>query len=99
MDERFVELMRFEIERARRLYEVADEGMGYIPRGRRFPVVVARELYAAILDRIEAQGYDVFSRRAQISRPGKLRVAARCAASDPGEIARPHPLQADRPAR
>ena len=49
-------------------------------------MVVARELYAAILDRIEAQRYDVF-RRAQISRPGKLLVAAKCAASDPGEIA------------
>jgi 15-cis-phytoene synthase len=87
VDERFVALMRFEIERARGLYEVADEGMGYIPRGRRFPVIVARELYAAILDRIEAQRYDVFSRRAQVSRPAKLLVAARCAANDPGEIA------------
>ena len=87
VDERFVALMRFELDRARKLYEIADEGMGYIPRGRRFPVVVARELYAAILDRIEAQGYDVFSRRAQVSRPGKLVVAARCAASDPVEIA------------
>jgi 15-cis-phytoene synthase len=87
VDERFVGLMRFEIKRARRLYEVADEGMGYIPRGRRFPVIVARELYAAILDRIEAQRYDVFSRRAQVSRPAKLLVAAGCAASDPGEIA------------
>ena len=86
VDERFVALMRFEIDRARRLYEVADEGMGYIPRGRRFPVIVARELYAAILDRIEAQRYDVFSRRAQISRPAKLLFAARCAARDPKEI-------------
>jgi phytoene synthase len=86
VDERFVALMRFEIERARRLYGVADEGMGYIPRGRRFPVVVARELYAAILDRIEAHDYDVFSRRAQVSRPGKLLYAARCAARDPREI-------------
>jgi 15-cis-phytoene synthase len=86
VDDRFAQLMRFEIGRARRLYEVADQGMGYIPRGRRFPVVVARELYAAILDRIEAQQYDVFSRRAQISRPAKLLVAARCAASDPREI-------------
>jgi phytoene synthase len=57
-----------------------------IPRGRRFPVLVARKLYAAILDRIEAQRYDVFSRRAQVSRPAKLLVAAGCAASDPGEI-------------
>ncbi|HET7272272.1 MAG TPA: phytoene/squalene synthase family protein, partial [Rubrobacter sp.] len=87
IDERFVDLMRFEIDRARRLYEIADEGMGYIPRGRRFPVVVARELYAAILSRIEAQGYDIFSRRAQVSRPGKVMVAVRCAARDPGEIA------------
>jgi phytoene synthase len=86
VDERFVALMRFEIDRARGLYQVADEGMRYIPRGRRFPVVVARELYAAILDRIEAQDYDVFSRRAQVSRPAKLVFAARCAARDPGEI-------------
>ena len=86
VDERFVALMRFEIDRARGLYGVADEGMKYIPRGRRFPVVVARELYAAILDRIEAQNYDVFRRRAQVSRPAKLLFAARCAARDPGEI-------------
>ena len=86
VDERFVELMRFEIDRTRRLYTIADEGMDYIPRGRRYPVAVARELYAAILDRIEAQGYDVYARRAEISRLGKLRVAARCAARDPQEI-------------
>jgi phytoene synthase len=86
VDERFVALLRFEIRRARRLYALADEGMGYIPRGRRYPVVVARELYAAILDRIEAQGYDVFGRRAETSRLDKLGVAARCAARDPGEL-------------
>ena len=87
VDERFVALMRFEIERARRLYEISGEGMRFIPRGRRYPVVVARELYAAILDRIEAQNYDVFSRRAEVSRPAKVMVAARRAASDPGEMA------------
>jgi 15-cis-phytoene synthase len=86
VDERFVELMRFEIGRTRRLYAAADEGIGYIPRGRRYPVIVARELYAAILDRIEAQGYDVFARRAETSRLGKLKVAAKCAARDPKEI-------------
>ena len=86
VDERFVGLMRFEIDRARRLYAYADDGMGSIPRGRRYPVVVARELYAAILDRIEAQDYDVFSRRAEVSRPAKVAVAVRRAAGDPGEI-------------
>ena len=86
VDERFVELMRFEVDRARRLYEFAGDGFGYIPRGRRYPVRVALELYAAILESIEAQGYDVFSRQAQTSGLAKLRVAAGCAARDPGEM-------------
>jgi phytoene synthase len=86
VDGRFVGLMRFEISRARALYAVADEGMRYIPRGRRYPVVVARQLYEAILGRIEAQGYDVFARRAQTSLPRKLRVAAACALGDPTEL-------------
>jgi phytoene synthase len=86
VDERFVSLMRFEIGRARRLYEFADEGMDFIPRGRRYPVIVARELYAAILDRIEAQGYDVYTRRAEISPLSRLGVAAGCAVRNPGEV-------------
>lgn len=86
VDERFVGLMRFEISRARKLYRVADEGMRYIPRGRRYPVVVARCLYEAILGHIEAQSYDVFSQRAQTSLPYKLGVAAACALGDPKEI-------------
>lgn len=86
VDERFAGLMRFEIERARRLYAFSAEGMDYIPRGRRYPVVVARRLYAAILDRIEAQGHDVFTRRAETSRAAKVGVAASCALRNPGEL-------------
>jgi 15-cis-phytoene synthase len=86
VDERFVALMRFEISRTRRLYRVADEGMRYIPRGRRYPVVVAGRLYEAILDCIEAQGYDVFAHKAQTSLAYKLRVAAACALEDPKDL-------------
>ncbi|MGI8538619.1 MAG: phytoene/squalene synthase family protein [Rubrobacteraceae bacterium] len=86
VDGRFKSLMAFEMERARSLYAVADEGMGYIPKGRRFPVVVARNLYAGILDRIEARGYDVFSGRARTSLAKKVSVAATCAAKEPGDI-------------
>jgi phytoene synthase len=87
VDERFEALMRFEISRARTLYRVADEGMRYIPRGCRYPVVVARQLYAAILERVEVQSYDVFTKRAETARSHKLRIAAACAWEDPGEIA------------
>jgi phytoene synthase len=85
-DERFEALMRFEISRARKLYEVADEGMRYIPQGRRFPVMVARELYAGILDSIESQNYDVFSQRADTTRAHKVKTAAAIAARNPREI-------------
>jgi 15-cis-phytoene synthase len=86
VNEEFVELMRYEIDRARMLYLVADGGMGYIPSGRRYPVLVARHLYATILERIEGQGYDVFSGRAGTSFAEKLRVAAACAVHEPGEV-------------
>jgi len=86
IDERFVGLMRFEISRARKLYRLADEGMRYIPQGRRYPIIVARRLYEAILGCIEARGYDVFTRRTQTSLPYKLRVATTCAIGDPKEI-------------
>ncbi len=86
VDERFVELMKFEIERARGLYAVADEGIQYIPKGRRYPVVVARELYSAILGKIEEQAYDVYSKRADTTRKEKVVMAFRCAARDPGEL-------------
>lgn len=86
VDERFAELMRFEISRARALYEDADRGLHYIPRGRRYPITVARRLYAAILDRIETNGYDVFSGKASTSAAKKLAVATGCAVRDPGEL-------------
>ncbi|WP_053057678.1 phytoene/squalene synthase family protein [Rubrobacter aplysinae] len=86
IDERFAKLMRFEISRARRLYEDADRGLHYIPRGRRYPIAVARRLYAAILDSIEANGYDVFSGKASTSAAKKLAVATGCAARDPKDL-------------
>jgi len=86
VNEAFVELMRFEVEQARTLYLIADEGIRYIPHGRRYPIIVARHLYAAILARIEELGYDVFSCRAETTFAEKLRVTATCAIREPGEI-------------
>jgi phytoene synthase len=75
--------MWFQVSRARVVYDAANEGMRYIPRGCRYPIVVAGRLYEAILGRIEAQGYDVFVRRAETSLPHKLRIATPCALEDP----------------
>ncbi len=63
----FVALMRFQIERARALYASSDAGIALLPAEGRLPITLARVLYARILDKIEANGYDVFRRRARTS--------------------------------
>ncbi|MEX2658453.1 MAG: phytoene/squalene synthase family protein, partial [Acidimicrobiales bacterium] len=62
----FVELMRFEIDRCRALYASADLGMRLLPPSSARCIVAARALYSRILDRIEAQGHDVFTSRARV---------------------------------
>ena len=73
----FVELMRFEIDRCRSLYRDAEAGIAMLPHRSARCVAAAHDLYGRILDRIEAQGYDVFARRARVPAPVKLAVAAR----------------------
>lgn len=59
--------MRFQIDRARHLYATAMPGIALLDRDGRFAVRVAAELYAGILDEIERNDYDVFTRRAALS--------------------------------
>jgi phytoene synthase len=68
-------LMQFEIDRARRLYASADVGIAQLPRASAGAIATARHLYAAILDAIEANAYDVFSQRARVTTARKLVVA------------------------
>ena len=72
----FALLMKFEICRTRCLFARADAGMHYIPREGRLPVQLARILYSRILDKIEQNGYDVFTRRARVPAWEKLTVLA-----------------------
>lgn len=72
LDPRWGEFMRFQIDRARRLYEEAYPGIALLhPRGR-FAIAAAADLYRAILTDIEYHDYDVFSRRAHVSTRGKV---------------------------
>jgi phytoene synthase len=73
----FVELMRFEIERCRDLYTSADIGIALLPDRSAKCVGAARLLYSRILDKIEAQGYDVFASRASVPTREKAVVVAR----------------------
>jgi phytoene synthase len=72
-----VDLLRFEIARARQLYASADLGVSMLPPSSARCIAGARDLYSRILERIEAADYDVFSARAQVPTWQKLAVAYR----------------------
>jgi len=66
------DFMRFQIERTRRLYRQAWPGVAMLARDGRFAIAAAAGLYLAILDQIEKNDYDVFSRRAYLGRWARL---------------------------
>jgi phytoene synthase len=72
MDARFRALMQFEIERTRTQYESDWEGIAYLHPDGRLAVGAAISLYQAILDRIIANDFNVFTRRAHLSTAAKL---------------------------
>jgi phytoene synthase len=71
-DARFVALMQFEIARARQLYVEALPGVALLSPAARPAVGAAALLYRAILNRIEALGYQVHTQRASTSARQKL---------------------------
>ena len=70
----FMDLIRFEIERARKLYREGAEGLSRLPDdGSRFTACVMSVVYAGILEAIEErQCCDVFAGRAKLSTLDKL---------------------------
>ncbi len=72
IDGRWRELMRFQIQRARKFYAEAESGICRLSPDARWPVWTALMLYRQILDEIERNQYDVFTRRAYVPSLRKL---------------------------
>lgn len=70
--EKWRAFMRFQIKRTRALYAEAWQGIGMLERKGQMAIAAASDFYSAILDTIETNDYDVFSRRASVSAWGKL---------------------------
>lgn len=77
----FRRLMEFQIARARREYELGRAGLPFLHSRGRFAVDLASRIYARILHRIEASDYDVFARRAVVSRREKYWITAQAVCS------------------
>ncbi len=72
VDDRWRDLMRFQLARTRQLYDEALPGVALLDPDGRFAITAAAQLYRSILDDIEAHDFDVFRRRAHVSTWGKL---------------------------
>jgi 15-cis-phytoene synthase len=71
--EKWIRFMRFQIDRTRRLYASAMPGIGMLNADGRFAIAAAAELYQGILSRIEDNNYDVFHKRAFLTKWEKVR--------------------------
>jgi len=78
MDDDFRRLAHGQVARARAHYERGLRGVWSLPGPCRVSILLAGQLYRAILDEIEAADYDVFTRRASTSHRRKLSQALRC---------------------
>ncbi len=68
-----IRLLQFEIERTHHLYEEAWPGIAFLAEKARFSVAVAADVYRCILGKIITNGYNVFTKRAFLTRSEKLR--------------------------
>jgi phytoene synthase len=73
VDNRWRQFMRFQIRRTRDLYEESWAGIKLLDPEGQLAIGAASVLYSGILDEIEENGYDVFSRRASLNLWEKLR--------------------------
>ena len=73
VDENFIALLKFQIQRAREFYNNSHKGIKMITDLKsRLVVCMMKDMYAGILQSIENNNFDVFSKRAHINVIGKI---------------------------
>ena len=77
--EAFVRLMRFEAERAREYYDLSRPLLEMVDKASQPSLRALIAIYSRLLDRIEASGFDVLSRRVRLSGLEKSWILARAA--------------------
>jgi 15-cis-phytoene synthase len=75
INENFIELMRFECERARAYYQRADECLPREDRSTLTAAITMGKIYYRLLEKIEHINYDVFNHRIRLHRPERFLIA------------------------
>lgn len=67
VNKEFISLMKFEIERARVLYRKAEEGINLLHPSCHKAIRIVLKIYEKIIDKIEKNNYDVFTKKIKIN--------------------------------
>jgi phytoene synthase len=74
-DEKFIRFLKFQIQRAKNYFSLAEKGINFIPGLRqRFVVKLMNKAYSEILNEIESNGYNIFSRRCCVNTAKKVGI-------------------------
>ena len=74
VDQNYIDMMEFQISRARMYYERARRGVFMLAEESRLPVQSSLDAYGKILDKIEENGYDSLTKRAYVDKLEKLAI-------------------------
>jgi phytoene synthase len=74
VDDTWKSFMQFQIKRTRKIYEEAWPGINLLHSTGQLSIAAAATFYKGILDKIEENDYDVFSRRAHLTRWCKIQM-------------------------
>jgi len=75
LNNNLMELIKFQIKRAEQYYDDTTQGIPMIlDRTSRITICLMKEIYAAILDSVEKNKYDVFSKRAYVPMHKKISI-------------------------
>ncbi len=74
-NEKFVELMKFQSNRARNYYSEADKFLPSKDKSNMFTARAMEYIYLRLLDKIEQENYDVFSKKIRVSNINKIFIA------------------------
>ena len=77
-DGRFIAMMRYQAERARHFYKVTEESLPHKERSGLIATEIMRDIYSAILTKIEKDQFQVFDKRYKLSKAHKIFIFAKC---------------------
>jgi phytoene synthase len=76
-NERYIAMLKFQIERAREWYKKAEGGIPMLSEDCQLPIRASLDMYSTILNKIEDNGYDNFNKRAYTAKWEKLAMLPR----------------------